>query len=216
MPGPAAVGIRSSLSRSLAFARRQNARTGDRRLCFITNPPYLTGSSRSGSGTRVLVQFLVFVAVMAALLYGPKFLARTGPEERARLGKSAGGVGALVAALVLFGKGQIELALAVGGFGLYLLGYLSNHKWADILRGGPERAPDAAEVPGGQGGVARAGAMTEDEAFAVLGLGKSATRDEILAAHRNLMKKLHPDHGGTSSLAARVNAAREVLIRRFG
>jgi hypothetical protein len=58
------------------------------------------------------------------------------------------------------------------------------------------------------------GAMSEDEAYEVLGLGKGATRDEITSAHRTLMKKLHPDHGGTTALAARVNEAKEILMRR--
>jgi hypothetical protein len=58
------------------------------------------------------------------------------------------------------------------------------------------------------------GTMTEDEAYEVLGLQKSATRDEITAAHRALMKKLHPDHGGTTALAARVNEAKDILMRR--
>ena len=38
----------------------------------------------------------------------------------------------------------------------------------------------------------RAGAMSEDEAHEVLGLAKSATREEITRAHRALMKKFHP------------------------
>ncbi|MDO9440501.1 MAG: DnaJ domain-containing protein [Beijerinckiaceae bacterium] len=77
---------------------------------------------------------------------------------------------------------------------------------------------DAAESDGdtgGRGGGSRQpGAMSEDEAYEVLGLQKSASRDEIARAHRALMKKLHPDHGGTTSLAARVNEAKDVLMRR--
>jgi len=65
----------------------------------------------------------------------------------------------------------------------------------------------------GRGGDA---AMTEDEAYEVLGLQKDATREDIARAHRGLMKKLHPDHGGTTSLAARVNQAKDVLMRRHG
>lgn len=60
----------------------------------------------------------------------------------------------------------------------------------------------------------RAGAMTQDEAYEVLGLRKGASREEVVRSHRSLMKKLHPDHGGTTDLAARVNEAKEVLMRR--
>jgi DnaJ domain len=64
------------------------------------------------------------------------------------------------------------------------------------------------------GGAARHGAMSEDEAYEVLGLHKGATRDDVMRSHRSLIKKLHPDHGGSTDLAARVNEAKDVLMRR--
>jgi hypothetical protein len=54
--------------------------------------------------------------------------------------------------------------------------------------------------------------MTRDEAFQVLGLPAGATKAEILAEYRRLMKKVHPDQGGTTYLATRLNEARDVLL----
>jgi hypothetical protein len=68
---------------------------------------------------------------------------------------------------------------------------------------------------GGSGGGAAPGvrSMTVDEAYAVLGLQPGATRDDVQQAHRALMKKYHPDQGGTTYLASKINEAKEVLLK---
>ena len=54
--------------------------------------------------------------------------------------------------------------------------------------------------------------MNEEEARAVLGVEPDATREEIIAAHRRLIQRLHPDRGGSDYLAAKLNAAKDLLV----
>ena len=65
----------------------------------------------------------------------------------------------------------------------------------------------------GQGRAASSGAMSQQEAYEILGLQSGAGEQAIREAHRSLMKRIHPDAGGSSGLAARVNQAKDVLLK---
>lgn len=54
--------------------------------------------------------------------------------------------------------------------------------------------------------------MNREQALSILGIGEGATRQEIIQAHRKLMKKYHPDHGGSDYLASKINEAKQFLL----
>ncbi len=54
--------------------------------------------------------------------------------------------------------------------------------------------------------------MTPREARSILGVEEGVSRADIEAAHRRLIRRAHPDHGGSAGLAAQINAARDCLL----
>lgn len=85
--------------------------------------------------------------------------------------------------------------------------------YLDRMHGAAWRAEDAGGAYAGKnGGAASNGPMTREEAFEILGLAPGATTEEIKQAHHRLMKKIHPDQGGSNYLAAKINQAKAMLI----
>ena len=66
----------------------------------------------------------------------------------------------------------------------------------------------------GAGPAPRTSAMSEQDARSILGVDGEATSEEIQAAYTRLMRRAHPDAGGSAGLAAQLNAARDRLLRR--
>lgn len=75
--------------------------------------------------------------------------------------------------------------------------------WREYTQGGSGSGESHAASPG---------PMSKQEAYQVLGLAEGASAAEIKAAHRRLMKAVHPDSGGSTFLAARINEAKDLLL----
>ncbi len=103
-----------------------------------------------------------------------------------------------------------QLAAMMAGFdaesGALLESYLDRRfpAWRQDAQG---------NAAGGRSRATSSGKMTDEEAYQILGLQPGASKDDIGQAHRALMKKLHPDQGGSTYLAARVNEAKDTLLR---
>lgn len=125
--------------------------------------------------------------------------------------------GLVIMALVVTGKlNGLFAALGVAIAFLFrllpsLLRYVPQFQrlWGLFRAGGEDWSRQQSE-----GGRTRGAELTKAEALEVLGLKPGASEEEIILAHRKLIAKLHPDKGGSDYLAAKINLAKQVLLRR--
>jgi hypothetical protein len=146
------------------------------------------------------------LVVLVVLLLLAAAYARARPKDLVKGIRFSGGVllGLVTVALAVTGRIGLALLAAAGAWAL-LTG--TTPPWLGAPRNpgnsGPQDAP-----PG------RRGTMSRAEALKVLGLEAGATEEQIRAAHRRLIMQIHPDKGGTSYLAAKINEAKDVLLGR--
>jgi hypothetical protein len=178
------------------------------------------------------VTLLYGIAAVILVWYFSKLFAGADPKKLVRLGKVVGGTAALAVAGLMMLRGRLDMAIFMGGLGAWLFGWSAGV----LRREGLATDPDGARLleayldrraPGwredadrhrdpGQGRAPGAGAMTDQEAYEILGLQPGAGEEAVREAHRALMKRIHPDAGGTSGLAARVNQAKDTLLKKHG
>lgn len=152
---------------------------------------------------------LLAIAILGYLLW--QELKKRSPQQRRKMllrGALFGVIG-LVLVLALTGRVHWIMAAAAAAipfikvlFGLLLRALPFLQIWHKQHRAKTEHsspAPTNSE-------------LTEDEAWQLLGLKPGANREEITKAHKSLIQKLHPDRGGNDYLAAKLNAARDLLL----
>ena len=129
-------------------------------------------------------------------------------------------LGAALVGLVLLRFGVNWLVVASGMVVAALRGVLPLLRFLPLLSsfrrgaglpgagGGPRPFGSS---PGDAGSSGRSQRMTRQEALQVFGLDEQATREDVQREYRRLMRKIHPDLGGSSYLAAKLNEAKDVL-----
>ncbi|MBV9784007.1 MAG: DnaJ domain-containing protein [Acidisphaera sp.] len=121
---------------------------------------------------------------------------------------------ALFAWILTLGGLALGVLLLLSGRGFFAFAVLPMLFPAirDVWQGRRPTAGGGRPSPGASARPPMGGKMSREEAYSVLGLAPGAGEMEIRAAHRRLMRGVHPDSGGSDWLAARINQARDVLL----
>ncbi len=142
-----------------------------------------------------MIYVLLGIAVFAALVWAGRRARPFLLKRELRIVTSVVGMAALAAGGFAALRGGYVIGAVLGAIGLGLV-FSSRTGLASEAPGAPP--PDAAVT----------------EARDILGVGPRASREEIQAAYARLIRAVHPDKGGSSGLAARLNAARDTLLKR--
>lgn len=155
--------------------------------------------------------YLILLCLVALIGYTvTQWFIAAKPHSIAKLllGLVIGGLLAMAGLLLLTGK----MAFAFPVFGSALLSLLRQRSlllW--IMRWLAARSLSA--VDNGAHDHLAASPMDQSRALGILGLPDDASEDEILEAHRRLIRKFHPDQGGSDYLAAQINQAKAFLLK---
>ena len=162
---------------------------------------------------RIYLVLLLIIVLYVAM----RRLRKQSPEKLAKFMRITG-LFVLITVLVLLGAtGKLTWLLALIGVALafisrmlpLLLRYAPDLQKLWMMFASTRQNQGRASYSAGAGGK-----MTVAEAYEVLGLKPGVSRQEIIKAHKRLMLKVHPDKGGTDFLAAKLNEAKAVLLKK--
>jgi DnaJ domain len=166
---------------------------------------------------RVIRIYLVLLLIVIAF-YGYRAFKKASPDKVARFLKILFYALLAVTFIVLAGTGHLNGLFALLGilaaFIARMLPVLMRYApylhriWLDYLNAKNYSSGQQSQNPSPKMGMSRA------EAYEVLGLKPGANEQDIIAAHRKLMQKIHPDRGGSDYLAAKINLAKKTLLNK--
>lgn len=152
---------------------------------------------------------LAGLALLGLLLLLARGYTGANPRSLARGFRLSGGVLLALLTVALAVTGRVGFAFLTGA-GAWILLFGTTPPW---LRSYGSSGPGPGQGRGSSG-LPRSTTMSRVEALKVLGLEEGVSDEEIRAAHRRLIQQTHPDKGGTNYLAAKINEAKDVLLRR--
>ena len=151
--------------------------------------------------------FLAGLAILVAALAAVQLFVSSDSASLARtLRRVIAGL-AILAGIGALAFGRIGLAIGFAALAAWILG----RPFSGFPFGGIGGAGGRFGGAGGQAGGSEP-AMTRQRALEILGLKEGASDEAVRQAHRDLMRKIHPDHGGSGYLAGQINAARDFLL----
>jgi uncharacterized membrane protein len=161
--------------------------------------------------------YLVLLLIVIAF-YALRAFQKASPEKAARIVRILFYSLLGVALIFLAATGHLNWLFALVGvfvaFAARMLPMLLRYApyihrlWLEFINAKQQSSGQQSDRPSPKGGMSKA------EAYEVLGLKPGATEQDIIAAHRKLMQKTHPDRGGSDYLAAKINLAKKTLLNK--
>lgn len=156
-----------------------------------------------------MARIVILLAIIAVALILWYKLKNAKGEEKKRLLLWTAVSSAIAILFILAATGKLNwITAAIGGLIAMIPRLLPLLKYLPLY----SRFRQHSQQQGRQRAASDNTLMNREKAYEVLGLKPGATREEIIAAHKRMMNKIHPDKGGSDYLAAEINRAKDVLL----
>ncbi|MGZ6016291.1 MAG: J domain-containing protein [Phenylobacterium sp.] len=154
------------------------------------------GAAYASGGSAVMLVVVILVALALGVLFWRGWSRPVLKRGEWRAGAGLLSIGTLMAAAFLAVRANWEMAIALAVVGAVLM-----------VSARTRRGPYKVSAP-------QRPQLTADEARSLLGVDPDASPEDVRAAYGRLIRKVHPDAGGSTGLAAQLNAARDRLLER--